>query len=255
MRVVEARLAAYIRASARSIRRDVSPAVTVRSAPSSISRHTTPMSIRTPWSARRKSSSDQSILLHGVAEPFRDPGGLDVVGQVRRQEAELIATEPCMEIRCAIAVDAGARPDVRPEEVGHALEDTVAHAMAKGIVVELELRHVGQTHRAPSSARCGRQECLQPFDERGELHQLCFGIAACLVGEIADELLEIVRERPHARLFRRELLPDTLDLFGASSHDGLDCRPFGLAPAAFLQPQHGVDGGDQVRFAPSVQAE
>ena len=90
--------------------------------------------------------------------------------------------------------------------VRDALDDPIADRVAERVVVPLEPGDVDQADRAPSAALLEREERLELLGEAAEVHQLGLRIAVRLVGEVGDELLEVVRDAADGGVLRDQLV-------------------------------------------------
>src|SRR5437667_2553720 len=138
-------------------------------------------------------------------------------GEIRNQEAELVAAEPRVQIARARArpflprvPEALLREEVvaarlLAQQRRDALDDPIADGMAERVVVPLEAGDIDEADRAPPPALLERKKRLQLLGEAAEVHQLRFRIAVRLVGEVGDERLEVARDAADGRVARGEL--------------------------------------------------
>src|SRR5215510_5650678 len=110
-------------------------------------------------------------------------------GQIRNQEAELVAAESRVQIfrarsgpLLARVPDALLREDIvaahlLAQKGGDTFDDAVAGRMAERVVVPLEAREVDEADGPPAAALLEREKRLQLLGEAAEVHQLRLRIA------------------------------------------------------------------------------
>ena len=132
------------------------------------------------------------------------------VGEIRDEEAELVAAEARVQL---MALVAGAVPrhdvlgaDLLAQQARHPLDDAIAEGVPVGVVEALERADVHQAHRAPMPALLDFEELLEALDEAPEVHQPRLGVAMRAVGEIRHELFEVLGDAADRGLPRRQLL-------------------------------------------------
>jgi hypothetical protein len=138
--------------------------------------------------------------------------------------------------------------DLLAEDRRNALDDAVAHRVAERVVVPLEPGDVDEAHGAPARALLEREERLELLDEPVEVHELRLRVAPRLVGQLADEPLEVVRDVRDRLVALDERVPQLLHPRREALHHRLDRIVLGLLPEALLARDDGVDRRVEVGF-------
>ena len=130
-------------------------------------------------------------------ESLGDAAGFVEAEDVRDQEAEFVAPEARVQILLAPVVRCLAFPgqqiigsNLLGENVGNALDDSIAHEMADRVVVPLEVRDVDQADRAPLVAPFELQKPFEALHEPREMQERGLGIAMRLIRQLGQHVFE-----------------------------------------------------------------
>ena len=146
---------------------------------------------------------------------------------------------------CAFLGDEVVGAHLLAQQLRHALDDPVADGVAERVVVPLEPGDIDQADRAPRAALLEREERLELLGEPAEVHQLGLGIAVRLVGEVGDQLLEVLRDAADGGVLRRQLALDARHLVGEAGRQRLNGFLLRLLPQPLVPVEDRVDRGQQ----------
>ena len=117
--------------------------------------------------------------------------------------------------------------------------------MAERVVVPLERRDVDQPHRAPAPALFEREERLELLDEPAEVHQPGLRVAVDAVGQVGNQVLEVLGDAADRRVARGQLVAHAVHALGEAGRHGLDGLLLRLLPEALVLEEDAVDGVEQ----------
>ena len=168
------------------------------------------------------------------------------VGEVGNQEAEFVAAEARVQLVALVA-----RAVLRHDVVGADLlaqqprdpfDDAVAEGVPVGVVEALERADVHETDGAPVPALLDLEERFEPLDEAPEVHQPRLGIAVRAVGQVRDQLLEVLGDAADRGLARGELLAHAPHAIREAGGHRLQRFLLGRLPHGFVARDDGIHG-------------
>ena len=173
----------------------------------------------TGFSASRASSVDPVVAFDRLAEALGDDPRRAEVIEVGNQEAELVAAEAGVELLAGAELrrllrDQVVGPDLFAEQTRDAVDDAVAERVTERVVVPLERGDVDQADRAPAAALLEREERLELLDEAPEVHQPGLRIAVHAIGQVGDEVLEVLGDAAHGRVARGQFVAHAIHALG-----------------------------------------
>ena len=150
------------------------------------------------------------VAFNRRAEPLGNDPAVAGIGEIGDEEAELVAAESRVQlvalVRRPVLRHDVLRANLLAQQARDAFDDPVSQRVPVGVVEILERADVHQADGAPVAALLGFEELLETFDEAPEVHQPRLGIAVRAIGEIGDQLLEVLRDAADGGFARRELL-------------------------------------------------
>ena len=160
-------------------------------------RHTTPTSTFTGLLREPRVLGHPVVAFDRLAKALGDDPRRAEVIEVGNEEAELVAAEAGVELLAGAELgrllrDEVVGPDLLAEQTRDAVDDAVAQRVTERVVVPLERGDVDQAHRAPLAALLEREERLELLDEAPEVHQPGLRIAVHAIGQVGDEVLEVL---------------------------------------------------------------
>ena len=193
-----------------------------------------------------------------VLEAIRNVHRFDASRQIRNQEAEFVAAEPCVQvprIPAPLEREIVLRPNLIRQDPGDAFDDLVADRMTERVVVRLEAVDVDDADAAPADALLDGEERFDPLHEPVEIEQLRFRVAVGFFGQPGDDFFEVTCDVADGDVLFGQLPLEPRHLFGEPFGHRADGFVLRLLDQLTLARDHRFDGTEELSFLLFVERQ